>query len=297
MHRIVTHGKQLGFQTATLNLQRADSANFASLDRFLRWFCANLSQQLDLVPCLDQYWNTAIGSKMSCTLYMQRYVLEAIDSALVLALDEVNRLFEYPDLAGDFLPLLRSWYEDASEFDIWQKLRLIVVHATEVYIPLHLNQSPFNVGLPIKLPEFSLSQIQDLAVRSGLSWAREEEGARQLQSLQALIGGHPYLARLAMYHLRQADPAEPLALDQLLQDAATPAGIYGEHLRSHLSHLQAYPELAIALQQVLQQEEVQLAAVTAYKLESLGLIHLRGDRVSLSRELYRLYFQEQLRTL
>lgn len=293
MHRLVAAARKNRFQTATLNLQRADSQVFSSLDQFLRWFCANISQQLELSPDLDTYWNAAIGSKMSCTLYMQRYVLGAIDTALLLALDEVNRIFEYPELAADFLPLLRSWYEDASEFEIWQKLRLVVVHSTEVYIPLDLNHSPFNVGLPIKLPEFNLPQMQDLALRYGLTWAAGETGTTSLEALQDMIGGHPYLVRLALHCMAQ----EQVTLEQLLQAAPTPAGIYSEHLRSHLADLQAHPALAIALKQVLQQEETHLEAVTAYKLESLGLIQLQGDRVSFSRKLYQIYFAAQLERL
>lgn len=290
MHRIVAYARQCGFQTAMLNLQRADSAVFRSLDPFLRWLCTNISQQLDLMPNLEQYWNQDAGSKMSCTLYFQRYLLKSIDTALVLALDEVNRLFEYPELAADFLPLLRSWYEDASEFEVWQKLRLVVVHATEVYIPLNIHQSPFNVGLPIKLPELNTAQVQNLALRHGLTWAEGDIGRHCLQPLLDLIGGHPYLVRLAFYHLGRRD----LTLEQLLQDAATPAGIYGEHLRQHLTHLQERPALALALGQVLHDQTIHLEPVTVYQLESLGLVKLQGDRVAPSRELYRLYFQQQL---
>lgn len=289
MHRILASAKQSGLQTATLNLQRADSSVLVSLDKFLRWVCANIAQQLDLAPVLDEHWNLEMGSKMSCTLYFQRYLLRAIDTALVLAFDEVNRLFEYPELAMDFLPLLRSWYEDASEFEIWQKLRLVVVHSTEAYIPLNINQSPFNVGLPVRLPEFTLEQVQDLALRHGLDWAKTESGVQDLRSLLSMIGGHPYLVRLALYALRQQ-----MSLAQLLQEAPTTAGIYGEHLRHHLNHLQEHPELAIALQQILSTTPGHLEAITLYKLESLGLIKLQGNQAILSRELYRLYFQNQL---
>lgn len=243
MHRILAHAKQSSFQTAALNLQRADRSVFSSLDKFLRWLYANVAQQLGLAPNLDDYWNLEIGSKMSCTLYFQRYLLPAVE-VLVLALDEVNRLFEYPDLAADFLPLLRSWYEDASEFEVWQKLRLVVVHDTEVYIPLNLNQSPFNVGLPIDLPEFTAAQVQALALQHGLHWAA---GDRTLTKLLDMIGGHPHRVRLALYHLAQ----QQVTLEQLLQEAPTPTGIYAEHLRQHLNHLHDQPQLAIALQQLL----------------------------------------------
>ncbi|MBD2777863.1 AAA-like domain-containing protein [Iningainema tapete] len=291
MHRILTHAKQTcSVHTVLISLQRADHQVFTSLDKFLRWFCANVSRQLKLEPRLDEYWDEDIGSKVSCTLYFQGYLLEKIDAPIVLALDEVNRIFEYPEISHDFLPLLRSWYEDARELEIWQKLRLIVVHATEAYIPLDINQSPFNVGLSIKLPEFTLEQVQNLALLHGLEWARGEVGAGKLAALTAMIGGHPYLVRIALYHLAR----EEVTLEQLLQDAPTIAGIYSSYLRHHLANVQSHPELAAAFLKVITQTNVQLEAIAAYKLESMGLIKLEGNQAIPTCELYRLYFHKQL---
>lgn len=291
MQRILAHARQHGMHTVTISCQRADSQVFTSLEKFLRWFCANISQQLHLESKLNDYWDEDIGSKVSCTLYLQGYLLSAIDSPVVLALDEVNKIFEYPEICGDFLALLRSWYEDASELDIWQKLRILVVHATEAYIPLDINQSPFNVGLPIKLPEFSLEQMQDLAIRHGLEWAKGELGRQKLAPLVAMIGGHPYLVRIAFYHLANQEST----LESLLQAAPTISGIYSNYLRHHLANLQEHPELATAFKSVLTSAtSVQLEAIAAYKLESMGLVKLEGNHAIPSCELYRLYFGEQL---
>lgn len=291
MHRILTHAKQIGLRTVILSLQRADSAIFTSLDKFLRWLCANVSRQLNLEPKLDDYWDEDIGSKVSCTLYFQGYLLSEIDSPIVLALDEVNRIFEYPEISSDFLPLLRSWYEDAAELEIWQKLRLVVVHATEAYIPLDINQSPFNVGLPIKLPEFSLKQVQDLAARHGLNWVKDEKGLQNLAPLLAMVGGHPYLVRIALYNLARQE----MSLKQLLQTSPTVAGIYSDHLRHHLATLQEQPQLAAALKRVVMApQSIPIEAIAAYKLESMGLVKLEGNQAIPSCELYQLYFREQL---
>ncbi len=287
LHRVLAHAKQTGLRTVLLSLQQADSSIFTSLDKFLRWLCANVSRQLTLEPKLNDYWDEDIGSKVSCTLYFQEYLLAEIDSPVVLALDEVNRIFEYPEISNDFLPLLRSWYEDAAELKEWQKLRLAIVHATEAYIPLALNQSPFNVGLPIKLPEFSLEQVQELANRHRIDWLADE----QLATLLATIGGHPYLVRIALYHLARKE----ISLSQLLQTAATVAGIYSDHLRHHLANLQEYPELATAYKQVVRAvEPLPLEAIAAYKLESMGLVKLQENQAAPSCQLYRLYFREQL---
>ncbi|NET38770.1 MAG: serine/threonine protein kinase, partial [Cyanothece sp. SIO1E1] len=287
MARVFAHAAQVGYRTVRLNLRQAEAVVLTNLDRFLRWFCANLSHQLHLKPNLDDFWDLDLGSKVSCTTYLQGYLLASTDTPLVLGIDEVDLLFEHPKLAQDFLGLLRFWHEEANNLDVWQQFRLVVVHSTEVYIPLNLNQSPFNVGLPIKLPEFTVEQTQELAQRHGLAWKDGTE-AKQLMSM---VSGHPYLIRLALHRLWQ----EHLPLPQLLAEAPTQAGIYSDHLRRHLGILQDYPELAIALKKVVMTNtSVHLDSIPAYRLESMGLIKINGDEVLPTCQLYRLYFRDHL---
>lgn len=288
IYRALNYARQKRFHTVMLNLQTADSYLFNNLNQFLRWFCLNVSRQLNVEPQLDAYWNEEIGSKVSCSIYFQEYLLSRLSGSIVLALDEVNHILAYPNLAKDFLPLLRTWHEEAANSVIWQKLRLIVAHSTEVYLPLNLNQSPFNVGLPVQLPEFTLAQVQDLAQRYGLNKAELDE--KGLQALLNLTAGHPYLVRLALYWLRQRE----LTLSRLLQDAFNPTGIYSAHLRQYSEMLQQSPVLWNALQQVIATPEgVPLEAITAYWLEGLGLIRLQGNLATISCELYRRYFSMQ----
>lgn len=293
LNRIIAQAKVQGYKTVSLDFQEADEAVFASLEKFLRWFCINISRQLNLAPNLDDYWDTEMGSKVSCKIYFEGYVLEQIDSPLVLALNEVHRVFEHPNIAQDFLPMLRFWHEQAKQDRTWQKVRLVVVHTTEIYIPLKLNQSPFNVGLTVTLPPFTIAQVQNLAQGYGIDWAAGSEGAQRLAPLQTMMGGHPYLINLALYHLCQ----EEVTLLELLQTASTSSGIYSQHLRELLTLLQADPQLMSAMQQVVMADEsVQLSAIAAYKLESMGLVQLDGNQARPSCELYRLYFSQQILT-
>ncbi|WP_250122731.1 AAA-like domain-containing protein [Chroococcidiopsis sp. CCMEE 29] len=284
--RTLDYAKRLDYRTVCLNLEQIEQPILSDLNRFLRWLCVSVTHQLQLQPRLDEYWDEDIGSNVSCTLYFRGYLLEQIGSPIVLALDEVNQVFEHPQVAKDFLPLLRSWYEEARRLRIWQKLRLIVVHSTEIYVPLHLNQSPFNVGLPIQLAGFSIDQVQQLAQRYRLNWTDGE----QARLLMAMVGGHPALVQIALYHLSRGE----VRLAQLLETAPTPTGIYGYHLQRHWATLQQQPELAIALHTVMSATEpVQLEPTLAYKLNSIGLIHLDGNKAMPSCQLYRQYFENQ----
>ncbi|MBE9000740.1 AAA-like domain-containing protein [Nostoc sp. LEGE 12447] len=292
LNRMIAYAREQGYQIVYLDFQEADQDVFASLDKFLRWFCVNVSRQLNLLPCLDDFWDTEMGSKVSCKIYFEAYLLQYIDnSPLVLALNEVHRVFEHPNIAQDFLPMLRFWHEQAKQDQIWQKLRMVVVHTTEIYIPLKLNQSPFNVGITITLPPLTLNQVQNLALSYGLNCADGSEDAKRLAPLQAMVGGHPYLVSLALYHLCQ----EEMTLEVLLETASTPVGIYSQHLRELLSLLQKDPKLMSAMQQVIATDEkVELDAIAAYKLESMGLVKLNGNQAHVMCELYRLYFSQQL---
>ncbi|TAF01396.1 MAG: TIR domain-containing protein [Oscillatoriales cyanobacterium] len=202
MARILYQAKEQGYRTVPLSFQHADAASFTNLNALLRWFCTKITRKLRLPHQIDDYWTDTYGSKDNCTAYFEDCLLSGNNAPLVLGLDEVDRVFQYPTIADDFFGLLRAWYEEAgygdSDSELWAKLRLVVVHSTEVYIPLNVNQSPFNVGLPIELSEFSAEQVADLARRHGLNWQ-----INIVEKLMNIVGDHPYLVRVALYHIAQ----------------------------------------------------------------------------------------------
>lgn len=287
--RILNRAADLGYRNINLDFQQADKAVFSSLDKFLRWFCANVSRELGLKTQLDEFWDEDMGSKISCSLYFEAYLLSSFESPILIVLNEVDLVFEHPEIAADFLPLLRSWYEQAKRVDIWQKLRLVLTYSTEIIVPLKLSQSPFNVGLPLRLSPFTKEQVQDLVLRHGLNWMDE----RNIDRLMAMVGGHPYLVRLALYHLAIDGEAESLEL--LLQQAPTEAGIYNSHLRKYVSILQEDSQVKSVFCQLIEADSpIKLEPLITYKLQSMGLIKLDGDYACVACELYRLYFRRQL---
>ncbi|MBD2167013.1 AAA-like domain-containing protein [Calothrix membranacea FACHB-236] len=280
MVRVLAHAVTLGYQTVSLNFLQADKKILTDLNKLLRWVCANITHKLKLKNKLDDYWDEDLGSKANCTLYLQEYLLPQIENPLVLALDEVNEIFEYPEIAQDFLCLLRSWHEDAKDSEIWQKLRLIVSNSTQFYIPLSI--APFQVGFSVQLRSFNWEQVQDLAQRHQLNIS-----IGNLAELMWLVAGHPYLLRVAFYHLAHQD----LTWEQLIQTAASNTGIYSEYLHQHLWYLQQHPDLAAAFEQVLKAKApIELEPVQAFKLHSMGLVNMLNNQVMISCDLYQRYF-------
>jgi hypothetical protein len=265
---------------------------FSSLDKFLRWFCANISRELGIKPQLDDYWDEELfGSLVSCKTYFQSHLLEQINQPLVLGLDNLDRVFDYGDIAQDFLPMLRYWHEEANNLPVWQNLRLIIANSTEVYIKLDANQSPFNVGRQIKLPGFTLEQVNILANSYQISEVNPPALQSFLTNLIELVGGHPYLVRLALNALQDTK----ISPEKLLTDAPTQGGIYASHLRHYWNNLQSSPELIEAMKLVVNTTSpVKLEPAIAYRLESMGLITLMGDEARPSCPLYQIYFQDNL---
>jgi diguanylate cyclase (GGDEF)-like protein len=274
------------YRTVILNIEEILPNDSNDFDRLLRRFCAEIARQLKLEPALDRYWNEEAGSKISCGLYLRDYLLAKEETPLVLALDDVHRLFEYPILSQEFFSLLRTWHEESRIEPLWQRLRLIIVHCTEPYIPLTLDRSPFNVGLTLVLPEFTPAQVQELAGRYGLDWGEEPAIA-----LTRMLGGHPYLIQLTLYRLRWRQDN----LDYILESATTANSIYIDHLRSLHLLLREHPELATAWTKVIQSSQaVELDAIVTRRLESLGLIRRETNGAIPFNNLYRFYFQQQL---
>lgn len=279
--RILDYGSSQNYHTVRLSLHHAGTQVFASSDRFLRWFCTNVTRQLDLESKLNDYWDEDMGALINSTIYFQGYLLKQLSNPIVLALDGIDQLFEYPEVASDFFVLLRSWYEETKDNLAWQKLRIVIAHAVEVYIPLPTHRSPFNVGLAIELPTFSPEQVQDLAERHKLQLTNPE-----LEQLMKLTGGFPYLVRLALYQSARLK----IPVQALLQDATKTTGIYQQHLQSLLWNIQQHPKLDDAFQQVLR-APTQLEIEAAFKLKSLGLVHLIDNQAIVSCELYQKYFR------
>jgi len=280
-----------GVNTVNLSLRMADRQHhFKDIDTFLRWFCFNVEQALEIESQLNRYWNSEwLGSKVSCTTYFEKYLLNQDDAPLVLCVDDVDLLFAYPELYEDFFGLLRSWYEKARSRPQWKKLRLVLSHSTEAYIRLNINQSPFNVGVPVELSELTVEQVTQLAQRFGLNFA-----SAQIATLTALLGGHPYLLEKAFDYLTSNREA---ALTDFIQAAPTQSGIYRNHLQELWSQLKAVPALQAAFVSVLTTEQpIAIEPHLAYQLQSMGVIKIMGNLSQPSCDLYCQYFLGNLQT-
>jgi hypothetical protein len=284
LSRILNHAESLaGQRVAVLSFQEADSEIFTSLDVLLQWFCAATADQLEMEENLETYWKGVLGAKSKASNYFQKYLLKG--GSLTLGLDEVDEVFKHTAIASDFLGLLRAWHEKSKNHPVWKNLRMVITHSQEVYIPLHLNQSPFNVGLPIELPEFTYKQIVALVERHGLVLSEDE-----LAQFIRMVDGHPYLVRLGLYQIAK----QRLTLEHFLEIAPTEEGLYHDHLRRHILNIEDAGLTQVTAEVMNSNEPILISSGEAFKLKSLGLVRRRGNNIEPLCDLYRLYFQNRL---
>ncbi|NER92259.1 MAG: serine/threonine protein kinase [Symploca sp. SIO1B1] len=299
MSRIIAYAKSLGYQTVSLSLQLAEAEILQNLERFLQWFCARVSKELEFPNApspkiiherIADFWQHSLGSKSTATDYFNDLILADLDRPLVIAIDELDRLFAYPDIAHEFLQLLRTWSEQAqvgiAQSNPWYKLRLVIAHSTEIMMPSSINPFLLNTGLVINLSEFTQVQVQDLAKRY-----KKEITEQQIQQLITLLSGHPYRLQLAFYYLQQ----QTITLEELLENSERATALYGEHLQQQWWNLQRCDELLPIFTEIVNNSKpIDIKLSVGYQLQKMGLVHLEGERARLCCELFRPFFTEFL---
>ena len=273
-----------GKRVAFLDFQLFDKAALHDADTFYQQFCAWLTDELEMDSRVDEYWKMPLSNSLRCTRYLQRYLLKEISGPLVLAMDEVESIFDTP-FRTDFFSMLRSWHNSRQPGTVWKKLDLVLVTSTEPYqLISDLNQSPFNVGEVVELGDFTSEQVHQLNGLHGTPLSPPDE-----RRLYDLLGGHPYLVRRALYLIASGR----MAAAELFANATTDRGPFGDHLRYHLFRLNNQTKLVQALRQVLRNQTLADEELF-FGLRGAGLVRREGKTVLPRCQLYAQYFQEHL---
>jgi hypothetical protein len=274
----------LGKQVAFIDFQLFDHAALANADLFYREFCTWLGDELGMEDRAEQYWSPSLSNGMRCTRYLGRYLLKELGTPLVLAMDEVESIFDAP-FRSDFFGMLRSWHNNRRPGSPWKELDLVLVTSTEPYQLIeNLNQSPFNVGEVIDMADLTPEQVADLNQRHGSPLSSHEE-----QWLEMLLAGHPYLVRRALYLVASGR----ITAADLFAQATDDRGPFGDHLRHHLYRLRNRPTLIQRLGQILR-SGIGGDDQDFWRLQGAGLVRKEGSRQVPRCRLYADYFREHL---
>jgi hypothetical protein len=282
--RVVEAARAGQKRTAFLDFQLFDHSALTDADLFFRQFCILTAADLEIDVEIDQFWDPLLGNSMRCTRYFEQSLLKKLDTPLVLAMDEVESIFDAP-FRSDFFSMLRSWHNKRARQPIWKQLDLVLVTSTEPYqLITNLNQSPFNVGQTIQLTDFTADQVNDLNTRHGSPLTNDE-----IQRCMVLLNGHPFLTRRTLYLVASGH----MTATNLFSRATDDSGPFGDHLRYHLFRMHDKPELVNGLLQVLRSSTCEDDTIY-WRLNGAGLIRREGKKVVSRCQLYADYFREHL---
>ncbi len=267
-----------------LDFHLVDEASSDNLTSFLRFLSEMIAEQLDLEwEVVDRYWQTARNPAQTFNRFLQHEVLQRFEYPILLAIDEADLLLGV-EYQKHFFALLRAW-DSRRAFDAdWRKLNLVLVISTHPYLLIDdVNLSPFNVGLTIRLKDFSMEQVADLNRRHGTPLRQDE-----IPTLMSLVGGHPYLVRQAYYTL----VSEGVSLADLMKIAGSPDGPFGKHLLFYQHSLRKNPALWNAYQQVLGEQKLPEESFLE-RLSAVGLIQQENGKWKSRCGLYGEFFKRQ----
>lgn len=278
--RMIEFVKNYGYSVVNLSLLDADTNILINREAFYQWFFSSITEQLDLENTLTDY------SQTNCIKFVERNILKYVETPLFLVIDDLDKIFLASDVTQNFASLLRSFFNKGSNQEKWKSLHIIIAYSSDCYVELDLNKSPFNIGFPIKLPNFTTSEIQKLAQIYQLNWQDQE-----INNLIKMIGGHPFLMRLTMYICAK----NSLTLTEIIEQVNNNyyQNIYSDYLQELGATLENNPQLCILFKNILKlDKKLELSRKEAYLLESLGLITMENNQPNLTCNLYQKYFTQ-----
>lgn len=239
----IAAAKQRRHKTFYFDFQRLGPEQLESLDSLLRYLAQRLARDLKTAIKPAEMWDETLSAKDNLTYFVEDAILAEAESPVLFFFDEADQVFGYP-YRDQFFSLIRAWHNDRAINERWPRLNLIIAHSTEPSLWIQdINQSPFNVGFPIRLNNFNEAQVSWLNDRHH----RPLKTASEVRELINLLGGQPYLVRQALYVLFESK----MTLEELQKVASNESGPFGDHLRRHTWALQKNAELKNALRQVL----------------------------------------------
>jgi chromosomal replication initiation ATPase DnaA len=180
-----------------LSLKEVENYRLDNTEELMRWFSQKIATEINSDNQVEEYFpSDKLGPIVQCTAYFEDYILEALDSPLVLCIDDIHLLLPHETITDSFFRMLRSWLE--KEDLVWrQKFRLAIVYTTDIYTSTSINRSPLNMGLVVELSEFNNEEVTAL-VKTYKTLKPSQFDQRGIKPLTELVNNNPYLLKIKL---------------------------------------------------------------------------------------------------
>lgn len=263
--RGLQQARKAGRTVAVFDFQKLNQNDLNDIASLYKSLGAMAADQLNLDVYPEDVWRAERAPSVNFERYIRREVLEKTEGHLILAMDEVDRLFSCP-FASEVFGLFRSWHNERAcdPGGPWRQLTLAIVYATEAQLFItDQNQSPFNVGTRLEMHDFGIEQVEKL----NHLLENPIQSLDDLKHFYALLNGQPYLTRQGLYQLKH----QKRSVGELLAGADSDEGPFGDHLRRILVLLVRDPKLLEVVRGMVHGQPIP-DPTSFYRLRSGGLV-------------------------
>lgn len=213
LQAILQQAPQDGVRVAAINLNLFAKEAYQSIHSFLSMLALRLCKELNLTTeeALFAFNNAErVGGPLhAMSDLLSGYILPQVSGPLILAIDNLDLIAGQP-YQEEFFGLLRAW-ADATDGSLGRLLLVLCISTAPALLAPNVHRSPFNLADVLVLSDLEPPQIMELARIHSLSPSESE-----LHQLWELVGGHPYLTRVAFFGARE----RAQSLEQVLNEAA-----------------------------------------------------------------------------
>jgi len=269
-----------GRKVVLIDFQAINSGVVASLKSLYLHLGYEIADQLCVADSIADGWDDNRSANTNFERFLTRKVLKPLAAPLILAMDEVDRLFPQA-YSSELFGMFRSWHNARAlnPDGPWGKLSLALAYAAEARLFItDLNQSPFNIGVRVEMEDFRLPDISDLNRRH----LRPLHSSGDEERLYGLVGGHPFLVRVSFNQLVK----ENSDLSGLEANATAENGPFSAHLRHAASLVTSEGSLVNAVACLLNGKGCP-GVESWFQLRSAGLV--AGDSPAQARFRCKLY--------
>ncbi|MBJ7899790.1 MAG: hypothetical protein GC158_07700 [Cyanobacteria bacterium RI_101] len=283
--RRLTHWAQSQeYQTLYLNWSQAEPDALVNWPLFLEWLGVKIANSLNIqMSYYPSQERRLFRSQDDLNQFLEDQVLPRLLQPFLLILDDVEALFDFPEITFRFGRLFNSWHEKSHFSSRWQALRLLFAYSPESPQFWTMDHELFSGAVTLELDDFSMTQVETLIQKSCIVLTPE-----QRRQLMALVGGHPYLLSQALYALKYRRQSP----DAFFNQAPTLGGVYASHLYAKARQLQGVPGLLPLWRELVWSNSPLEANALGFRaLTYLGLIQWQGNQVMIKNDLYRRFFR------
>ena len=192
--------KVRGIELIKIDFKNINNIIAENASKLMNWFIKQIYKQMNFEDNNESYRNRIInedpnGGSYECIKDVMDKMSNnlAEDKFLLIIMEDVDRLFDYPDAGTIFFQYARRVFQEL------KKIKQIITYSTYCYLKLDDYKSVFNVGILLTLCGL------DLEDKKRMLDLYEIKSPEEINSLYDWIGGNPYLWQKAIPYFKEPE--------------------------------------------------------------------------------------------